>query len=71
MITFLSQLEPAASIDWKFYKPPASVVWLHPETREIESEDQRAPARGPAEVIPTVIITAVTGLPYEWDQLGW
>jgi len=71
MITFLSQLEPAASIDWKFYKPPASVVWLHPETRDIESEDQRAPARGPAEIIPTAIFTIATGAAYEWSQIGW
>lgn len=68
MITLQPQLEPATSLDWKFYKPSAVVDWLHTEQRYNITEDQKAPSKGPITVIPTAVFTIST---YAWNQVEW
>jgi hypothetical protein len=68
MITFQEQLGPATSLSWKFYEAPASVDWLHTESRQLESEDQIAPSKGPRTVIPSAIFSISA---YVWSSLEW
>jgi hypothetical protein len=73
MIEMQEQLEPSTTLAWKFYTPAASIDWLHTEKRELESEDQIAPSKGPRTVIPTAVFTIGTGgvAVYNWEQVGW
>lgn len=68
MIEMQEQLEPSTTLAWKFYTPAAQVDWLHTEKRELESEDQIAPSKGPRTVIPTAVFSIES---YEWTQSEW
>lgn len=68
MITMQPQLEPAASLSWKFYTPPAIVGWLHTEKRDLQDEDQIAPSKGPSVVIPSAIFSIES---YPWETVEW
>lgn len=70
MIEMQEQLEPSTTLAWKFYTPAASIDWLHTERRELESEDQVAPSKGPRTVIPTAVFTVQT-LIYNWTEVQW
>lgn len=68
MITLQPQLEPSATLGWKFYSQPATVDWLHTEQRYLQVEDQIAPSRGPVTVIPSAVFTISA---YVWDEVEW
>lgn len=71
MITMQEQLLPSTELSWKAYKPTTAIYWLHGENAYIQDEDQRAPAKGPAEIMPTAIFTITTGAASEWQSLEW
>ena len=51
-------------------EPSTKIGWLHTERRELESDYQVAPSKGPRTVIPTAIFSVVTSL-YEWTEVQW
>ena len=68
MIVMQEKLEPAVSLSWAVYKPPAQIGWLHAEQRDLITEDQVFPSSGPVSVIPTAIFTVAE---YEWSEVQW
>jgi len=68
MIEMQEQLEPSTTLSWKFFTPAAEVGWLHTERRELESEDQLAPSKGPRTVIPSAIFSIEV---YDWTLVEW
>lgn len=71
MIELQPQLEASTILAWANQAPPAVIVdWLHGENKIYTSVDQRAPARGPATVVPSAIFTIGEGL-YMWEEVEW
>lgn len=68
MITMQPQIEPSTTLSWKFYTPTTFVGWLHTEKRDLQDEDQIAPSKGPATVIPSAVFSIES---YIWQEVEW
>lgn len=68
MITLQDRLEPVVTLEWKAYKPPAVIDWLHSERRELIVDEQLVPSQKLRET-PLSAIFNISA--YEWTEVNW